>query len=645
MTVSFLYPLFLWSLFLIIIPIIIHLLQKKKIINLSFSTTLFFKESTLKKSRMRKLNKILQLIIRTLILIVLTLLFASPFKNKNPFNKLSSQNINIHCWIDQSLSMDVKSNDKSLIDIGKSIISYCDSTLPGNIQIYKNGRFTLYRNNDEISTLHNPPLFKEFISAFTEIEKSTDENNALMIITDLQTCNDDLFNYLESNDSTLILLVDMSAEVLNNLSIDSIKMIESTDNFIKTHISSNGKIKSSSVSLVSNRMRHGRIHISNLNTNDTTINFKTTKDLLHGIIKAEVDDDFIHDNELFFSKTEYLPSNVLIINNNLDFSPLNEALKTILDSNLYNIETHTPGSYSAEDLEKSDIIIINSLNRVAGTLFSLFKPGIFKNKKIIFSPSLKPEAKFTNSEILNFLNIKKTLEVTTLDSTTTFYFTNSAKTAIKGIEQKHLRELKVKRSLNTLPGNQIIRTSNKHTLLSTTEDENQNRWIVSAIPLDQSLDNNITTTGLYIPLIDMLFKYLNINNDYSKKGYYAGEVFRSPLADPANQFKLKGLTDPDFTMEFSTPYFTISKPGIYKLHNSKGEKSIIPINPSLKEMILEYKELNIDNKRVAIIKPANIDSFISKLLHGNFEKQLIFLLLILILADLYFSIYLAKKSK
>ena len=102
---TFLTPFFLWFLPLTAIPLIIHLLNRRNLITIDFSTLRFLK--LLEKESIRKLQilQILILILRTIIILFVVLMITRPVI-KGIFNLQDSGESALHAIIlDDSFSM------------------------------------------------------------------------------------------------------------------------------------------------------------------------------------------------------------------------------------------------------------------------------------------------------------------------------------------------------------------------------------------------------------------------------------------------------------------------------------------------------------------------------------------------------------
>ena len=102
---SFLAPFFLWLLPLTVIPLIIHLLNRRNVITIDFSTLRFLKLLERESIRKLQLLQLLLLILRTIIILLLILMITRPVV-KGIFNLQNSSESALHAVIlDDSFSM------------------------------------------------------------------------------------------------------------------------------------------------------------------------------------------------------------------------------------------------------------------------------------------------------------------------------------------------------------------------------------------------------------------------------------------------------------------------------------------------------------------------------------------------------------
>lgn len=119
---NFLNPYFLFGLFAIIIPILLHLFNLQKVRKIEFSTLMFLKEIQKSKLRKIRIKQILLLILRLMIIVLLVLGFSNPVYK----GYLSGNNPDIRkCGIfilDNSFSMSVKDEYGSYYEQAKNSV-------------------------------------------------------------------------------------------------------------------------------------------------------------------------------------------------------------------------------------------------------------------------------------------------------------------------------------------------------------------------------------------------------------------------------------------------------------------------------------------------------------------------------------------
>jgi hypothetical protein len=114
---QFTFPLFLWALSLLAIPIIIHLFYFRKYKKVLFTNVHFLKELVEETATRNKIKNLLILISRLLALAAIILAFAQPFLNQDQNIRKTNQAISI--YIDNSWSMNASSEDGLLIHDAK----------------------------------------------------------------------------------------------------------------------------------------------------------------------------------------------------------------------------------------------------------------------------------------------------------------------------------------------------------------------------------------------------------------------------------------------------------------------------------------------------------------------------------------------
>lgn len=112
---SFLYPSFLWALFALIIPVIIHLFYFRRYKTVYFTNLRFLKEVKEQTNSWQRLRNLLVLAARMLALAALVFAFAQPYWQKAG-SKTELGNHDVSIFFDNSYSMSAEAEDLRLLE-------------------------------------------------------------------------------------------------------------------------------------------------------------------------------------------------------------------------------------------------------------------------------------------------------------------------------------------------------------------------------------------------------------------------------------------------------------------------------------------------------------------------------------------------
>ncbi len=125
---SFAYPAFLWALFVLAIPVIIHLFNFRKTIRILFSNTRLLHQIKQETTQKRKLKQYLILASRLLFLLFLVLAFAQPFL---PATEQITASRDITLYVDNSYSMSSSAGEQlRALDAGLNFTREVASLFP-----------------------------------------------------------------------------------------------------------------------------------------------------------------------------------------------------------------------------------------------------------------------------------------------------------------------------------------------------------------------------------------------------------------------------------------------------------------------------------------------------------------------------------
>ena len=227
---AFLNPSFLWALFAMAIPVIIHLINFRKPKVVYFSNTSFIEDIKKETRTKTKLKQILILIARMLTIAMLVFVFAGPFIPNNEKANDEPSDLSI-IYIDNSFSMDADAAKGKVFDQAKQIakdLVYASDPSMNYIFIsndfYSDFRATLNRDQvitsiDDCKISANSMKINDLIVKANALARNG-KNASLYIISDMQKY---MFEDVEAElaENINAVLMSLNPVKINNLYVDT----------------------------------------------------------------------------------------------------------------------------------------------------------------------------------------------------------------------------------------------------------------------------------------------------------------------------------------------------------------------------------------------------------------------------------------
>lgn len=389
---QFKHPEVLYFLFVLVIPILVHLFQLRRFKIEYFTNVQFLKELSIQTRKSSKIKKWLLLITRLLLLTALIIAFAQPF-----FKAKDSKNISNEMYIvlDNSYSMQAKGNKGELLK--RAIQELLENTpenqtfsLITNTETYWNTNIKSIQK--EVQNISYSALPFQLESAMAKIKSRKSANNKdVIIITDAIGLKPKQLKSIDTNFSTYF--INPEAEQKNNISIDSVYMNQTLNDFYEI-----------GVNLKSFEEQDNAIPIGLYNNNklvaktlvkfekpEKSINFTIPKKDFNGYVSIN-DASLKYDNIYYFSIIKPEKINVISIGKTEKSSFLNR----IYTSNEFNYSNSTIETLDYNSIEKQDAIILNELENLPQALVTNLKSFVEKGGNLIFIPSSESKIAETN---------------------------------------------------------------------------------------------------------------------------------------------------------------------------------------------------------------------------------------------------------
>jgi hypothetical protein len=644
---TFLNPFVLFGLIASSIPIIIHLLNLRKLKKIEFSTLAFLKELQKNKIRKIKIKQILLLIIRTLILILLVLAFSRPVL-KGYLNGFGSHaKTSTVIILDDSFSMNfideygqifkqakyAVNNVIDLLEEGDdlSIIKFSDLSKP---LIQSSSNFSGARKAIEsLEPAYKHNLFSNALkSASNILSESKNFNKEIFYISDNQKSHFSLteeekksaLNIFDQN--TRMFLINLGRKNARNISISGINIknkIFEIDKPVVLEVSvRNNSDNDISDELISIYLEGKRINQKNVNisknssiTTEITIVPKTSG-FTKGYAEIE-DDDLLQDNRGYF--TFFVPDKIKILLAQSSLSD-NQFLKLALNAanikndslntKLFNITETTGSSLASYNLQNYNLLILsNTPNFNTGDLNKI-KIFLQSGGGLIVFPTDPFNITSFNS-MMNELGLPGangtigSLTQTGKDQKSFFTFSridydHPVFAGLFNKDKKNQNEidspeitfcLMLQNNGNSHP---IITLSNNAPFLSEYKKNDQKALIFSVVPnLEWS---NFPLKGIFLPVVIRSVFYLTNENESSKSiqvGDAATILFKTSeisskeisLKDPFGQEeKIKPEQTPQ---GLSYNFYNNPFPGFYDFYTGSAILRSISVNINSSESDLK----------------------------------------------------------
>ncbi|TDO72858.1 putative membrane protein (TIGR02226 family) [Flavobacterium chryseum] len=395
-------PEILYFLFLLIVPILVHLFQLRRFKTSYFTNVRFLKELAVQTRKSSKIKKRLLLATRLLLLTCVILAFAQPFFEAKDSKNASNE---MYIILDNSFSMQAKGKKGELL---KRAVQELLENTPENAQFSLLTNTENYWNTDiklSKSALQNlkysaTPFELSSIMAKVKAHKSAHKKD-IVIITDAVGLAEKDVKKIGAEEKPYFLISE--AEQKNNVAIDSVYINQTLENFyeISVNLSAYGEdFKPISMALYNQNKLIAKT-IINFDGKKKKINFTIPKEAFHGYVTIE-DNGLTYDNKLYFSISKNKKTNIISIGE----PEKSNFLSRIYTSTEFNYNNYSISNLDYNSLEKQNTIILNELVEVPQALQTTLKSFVSKGGNLVIIPSEKSSISNLNSFLGNFGKIQ-----------------------------------------------------------------------------------------------------------------------------------------------------------------------------------------------------------------------------------------------
>lgn len=430
---SFLYPGFLFALFAVAVPIIIHLFNFRKYKKIYFSNVRFLKEVKQESQSRNRLKQWLILMSRIFAIVCLVFAFAQPFIPGSNQNTLQKGDKVSSIYIDNSFSMNSRSREGRLLELAVRLAEQIGQTGTGNDQFQIltgdfEGKHQSFYSGEEFQNLLSEIKLSPIARPISEVVKrqkdllnqSKAPVKRAYIISDFQHTIAD-FKNIQKDSAIVTQLIPLEPNQSTNISIDScwITSPELRPDFpitLKIRISNygNAPIENLTLQMELNGELKGPVNISvsPKSTAETEINF-TVRNTGYQQGKISLSDqDILFDDKFYFAFNVLEHINVLRIRGSKSTQFIDRLFK---EDPYFRYSQMNASQTDYSKFSEQHIIIMDELDDVSTGMTDEIKKFLENGGTVFIVPPGSGDLKGYN-ELSNILGISRFLTIDTSDS-------------------------------------------------------------------------------------------------------------------------------------------------------------------------------------------------------------------------------------
>jgi hypothetical protein len=395
---NFKHPEVLYFLFLLVIPILVHLFQLRRFKKEYFTNVQFLKELSIQTRKSSTIKKWLLLLTRLLLLIFLILAFAQPFFSAKDSKKKTNE---MYIILDNSFSMQAKGKKGELLkraiqDLLEHTPEFQNFSLITNSDNYWNTDIKSIQKELQNLKYSASPFRLDNLIAKINARKSS-INKDIIVITDAVGLEGKQTKSFRKEDAVYFFIP--KAEQKSNIAIDSVFIQQKLDSFyeIGVILSANGDYFKDIPIALYNKNKLVAKTLFNFEANSKTINFTIPKEDFHGFVSI-ADKGLAYDNNYYFTISKPSKTNVISIGEN----EKSLFLARIYTNDEFNFTNFPIVNLDYNLIEKKDAININELKNIPQALQTTLKSFVAKGGNLVIIPSQESNIAQLNSFVTNF---------------------------------------------------------------------------------------------------------------------------------------------------------------------------------------------------------------------------------------------------
>ncbi|MAD97979.1 MAG: hypothetical protein CMB99_11695 [Flavobacteriaceae bacterium] len=594
-----------YFLFLLVIPILVHLFQLQRFVKVPFTNVAFLKKIEADTRKSSSIKKWIILATRTLGLLALLFAFSQPYLSK--IN--SENNIEVSIYLDNSLSLSATNEKGKLIQNAISdIIQNASNNHTYNLITNDNNlsKINYETLKNELLSLKTSTNSKEIKDVFIELNQiSSNKSNTLyknIIYTDLQNINKSMFTDVNRE----IDLVIAKNATSSNIFIENLEVKSTASDLLEFEvtITNQGQSKENlPIALYNGSSLLGKQTFS-VERNGTTLVSFTTKNTspFLGEFKITFNDTFTFDNSFYFSLNKPTKTKVLRIGQPEKF------LERIFTPDEFDYTKTSLQNLNYNSIGSQDLILLNEIETIPSTLSNRLKEFTDNGGTLALIPNSKSSTSMLRSFFSTFgistsvAKRRDSSRISRINSNHPFFnqvFTNSP----KNFQYPFTKSSFTYRSNSLTP---IISYQNQSSFFGEYSLTKGSLFVFST-SLDQS-QSNFQNSPLIVPVFYTLGKlsytppqayyFINDESEIEVKTRVENDNILSVSHEDESFIPLQRAYQDKVRLNFEEQNL---KAGFYAIKKENDTISMIAMNNPKTESLLQF----LDDKAIETL-PENI---------------------------------------
>lgn len=659
---KFIYPQFLWALSVLLIPIIVHFFNFRRIRRVYFSQVALLKALKVETNTFRRLKEWLILAARLLFLAALVLAFAQPYLPSPNQQKINQPDGLISLYVDNSYSMQNEVGNEKQLDLATRLVGELVRVFP------KSTSFQLITNQFENKEQY-PMSSAQMEDRLTEVkfsntprdlatvdrrqrklaaDQSTKLGQQIFWFSDFQKSTTGNLNQIKLDSLSSYYLIPLPADQQANVYVDSVWMANPFVKLLETN-QLNVRLKNTATEakeglvlklFVDNR----QVSTTNINLaaqSQATANFSFTLDSKGWKSCKIVFDDFpiAFDNEYFFALDAAAPVNILQVSQT---NTSNFVGVVFSNENSFVVENANANNLDYNRIAQANLVVLNEVDRIEGEMKTQLLAFLKAGGVMAIFPPLTPGESFMGFlKAIGAANVQVNKDLNSKDNNTANYTLESTglfNPFYKGVFDKiptNIEMPSVKPVLQwSNQGENILTYKNKSSYLAAFALGSGKAYLFAA-PLQTAL-GNFARHALFVPtmyqmasnsrsaLQRLAYTFDEKNIRLRLKGLRKNQVYKL-VGEQYSFVPAQRVVDQDLLLEM--PEQSIAA-GHYKLVGEQGTEAVLAFNFNKEESELacyttdELKSVFAKFKNVQFLDLKQSANFIANFKEKNLQISL-----------------------